>query len=57
MVILAVELLREAENLIAKNVHPITITDGYRMASEYNALDPLFTHVGPFPYTIGPVIM
>ncbi|MCO5561423.1 hypothetical protein L7F22_015044 [Adiantum nelumboides] len=34
VVVLAGELLREAEKLVAKNIHPMTIIDGYRMASE-----------------------
>lgn len=34
VVVLAGELLREAEKLVAKNIHPMTIIDGYRMAAE-----------------------
>lgn len=40
VVVLAGELLREAEKLVAMKIHPMTIISGYRMASEcgYNAL-------------------
>ncbi|KAK4752719.1 hypothetical protein SAY87_021517 [Trapa incisa] len=34
VVILAGELLREAEKLVAAKIHPITIISGYRMAAE-----------------------
>ncbi|GAB2276526.1 T-complex protein 1 subunit beta [Dionaea muscipula] len=34
VVVLAGELLREAEKLIALNIHPMTIIAGYRMAAE-----------------------
>jgi T-complex protein 1 subunit beta len=32
--VLAAELLREAEQLVAKKIHPQTIIDGYRLASQ-----------------------
>lgn len=38
--VLASELLREAEKLIHKKIHPQTIVDGYRLASKA-ALDAL----------------
>ncbi|XP_021752754.1 T-complex protein 1 subunit beta-like [Chenopodium quinoa] len=40
VVVLAGELLREAEKLVAMKIHPMTIIAGYRMASEcaHNAL-------------------
>jgi T-complex protein 1 subunit beta len=34
VVVLAAELLREAEKLIAQKIHPQTIIEGYRIASE-----------------------
>ncbi|CAL5383387.1 unnamed protein product [Camellia sinensis] len=34
VVVLAGELLREAERLLATNIHPMTIISGYRMAAE-----------------------
>ena len=41
MVVLAGELLREAEKLVAMKIHPMTIISGYRMAAECarNALE------------------
>ena len=38
--VLAAELLREAEKLIAQKIHPQTIVEGYRLASA-TALDAL----------------
>lgn len=35
VVVLAGELLREAEKLVAMKIHPMTIISGYRMAAEY----------------------
>lgn len=49
VVILAGELLKKAEELLAQNIHPTIIIDGYRKTMEYvlSELDKIATKVNP----------
>ncbi len=49
VVILAGELLKKAEELLAQNIHPTTIIDGYRKTMEYvlSELDKIAIKVNP----------